>query len=41
MDDFLVIMWLRQQPAIAEIANDPRFPQFYAEFKEAIMRSGP
>jgi hypothetical protein len=41
MDDFLVIMWLRQQPAIAAIASDPRFPQFYAEFKEAMMRYGP
>jgi hypothetical protein len=37
MDDFLVLMWMRQQPALAEIANDPQFPQFYAELKTAIL----
>jgi hypothetical protein len=37
MDDFLVLMWMRQQPAIAEIAKDAGFAQFYAELKAGIM----
>lgn len=38
MDDFLVLMWMRQQPVLAEIATDPQFPQFYAELKTAILK---
>jgi len=37
MDDFLVLMWMRQQPAMAEIAKDKGFAQFYAELKAGIM----
>jgi hypothetical protein len=37
MDDFLVLMWLRQQPALAEIAADKGFPRYYAEFKAGIQ----
>jgi hypothetical protein len=37
MDDFLVLMWMRQQPAMAEIAKDTGFAQFYAELKAGIM----
>jgi hypothetical protein len=37
MDDFLVLMWMRQQPALAEIAKDSGFAQFYAELKAAMM----
>jgi hypothetical protein len=37
MDDFLVLMWMRQQPAMAEIAKDTRFAQFYAELKAGII----
>ena len=33
MDDFLVLMWLRQQPALAELAADKGFPRYYAELK--------
>lgn len=39
MDDFLVLMWLRQQPAMAEIADDPGFVAFYAELKLGIMET--
>ena len=38
MDDFLVLMWMRQQPAMAEIAKDTGFAQFYAELKAGIMK---
>ncbi|MGD0599769.1 MAG: hypothetical protein ABR988_08100, partial [Terriglobales bacterium] len=38
MDDFLVLMWMRQQPAMAEIAKDTGFAQFYAELKVGIMK---
>ena len=41
MDDFLVLMWMRQQPALAQIATDPQFPQFYAELKTAILKGRP
>ena len=37
MDDFLVLMWLRQQPALAEIAEDKEFPRYYAEFKAGMQ----
>jgi hypothetical protein len=37
MDDFLVFMWMRQQPATAEIAKSTEFAQFYAELKAGIM----
>jgi hypothetical protein len=37
MDDFLVLMWLRQQPALAEIAVDKGFPRYYAEFKAGMQ----
>jgi len=37
-DDFLVLMWMRQQPAMAEIAKDTGFAQFYAELKVGIMK---
>jgi hypothetical protein len=37
MDDFLVLMWMRQQPAMAEIAKTTGFAQFYAELKSGIM----
>ena len=33
MDDFLVLLWMRQQPALAEIAAREDFPQFYAQLK--------
>jgi hypothetical protein len=38
MDDFLVLMWMRQQPALAEIAKDTGFAQFYAQLKAGIMK---
>jgi len=38
MDDFLVLMWMRQQPAMAEIAKDTGFAQFYAELKVGILK---
>jgi len=34
----LVLMWMRQQPAMAEIAKDTGFAQFYAELKVGIMQ---
>jgi hypothetical protein len=37
MDDFLVLMWLRQQPALEELAADREFPRFYAELKAEIQ----
>ena len=37
MDDFLVLMWLRQQPALAEIAAEKGFPQYYAELKAGLQ----
>jgi hypothetical protein len=37
MDDFLVLMWLRQQPALTEIAADKGFPRYYAELKAGIQ----
>jgi hypothetical protein len=37
MDDFLVLMWLRQQPALAQLAADKEFPRFYAELKAALQ----
>ena len=37
MDDFLVLMWLRQQPALAELAADKGFPRYYAELKAGIQ----
>ena len=37
MDDFLVLMWLRQQPALAKLAADKGFPRYYAEFKAGIQ----
>jgi hypothetical protein len=37
MDDFLVLMWMRQQPALAELAADKEFPRFYAELKAGMM----
>ena len=37
MDDFLVLMWLRQQPALAELAADKEFPRYYAELKAGIQ----
>jgi hypothetical protein len=38
MDDFLVLMWLRQQAALAELAADREFPRFYAELKAEIQQ---
>ena len=38
MDDFLVLMWMRQQPAMAEIAKDTGFAQFYAELKAGMIK---
>jgi hypothetical protein len=38
MDDFLVLMWMRQQPAMAEIAKNTGFAQFYAELKAGMMK---
>ena len=38
MDDFLVLMWLRQQSALAELAADKEFPRFYAELKAEIQQ---
>jgi hypothetical protein len=37
MDDFLVLMWMRQQPALAELAAGKDFPRFYAELKAGIQ----
>jgi len=37
MDDFLVLMWLRQQPALAELVADKGFPRYYAELKAGIQ----
>jgi hypothetical protein len=37
MEDFLVLMWLRQQSALAQPAAEPAFPKFYAELKAAIL----
>jgi hypothetical protein len=37
MDDFLVLMWLRQQPALAELAADKGFPRYYAQLKAGIQ----
>jgi len=38
MDDFLVLMWMRQQPAMAEIAKmSAGFAQFYAELEAGIV----
>jgi hypothetical protein len=37
MNGFLVLMWMRQQPATAEIAKDAGFAHFYAELKAGIM----
>jgi hypothetical protein len=36
MDDFLVLMWLRQQPALAQLVADKGFPRYYAEFKAGM-----
>ena len=41
MDDFFLLMWLRQQPALEELAANREFPRFYAELKAEIQqRSG-
>jgi len=38
IDDFLVLMWMRQQPAMAEIAKmSAGFAQFYAELEAGIV----
>lgn len=37
MDDFLVLLWLGQQPMTAEFVQQPDFASFYAEFKSAIV----
>ena len=37
MDDFLVLMWLRQQPALAELAAEREFARFYAELKAEMQ----
>jgi len=37
MDDFLVLLWLRQQPTLANVAVTEGFPKFYAELKAAMM----
>jgi uncharacterized protein YoaH (UPF0181 family) len=37
MDDFLVLLWLRQQPALAAVAGEEGFARFYAELKMGIM----
>jgi hypothetical protein len=37
MDDFLVLMWLRQQPALAEIAANKGFPRYYMELKAGMQ----
>jgi len=39
MDDFLVLMWLRQQPALATVAADEDFPPFYAKLKIEFERT--
>jgi hypothetical protein len=33
MEDFLVLMWLGQQPALAELAAEKEFPRYFAELK--------
>ncbi len=38
LDDFLVLMWLRQQPALAQLAADKEFARFYAELKAEIQQ---
>jgi hypothetical protein len=37
MDDFLVLMWLRQQPALTKFAAEEGFPRYYAELKAGIQ----
>jgi len=37
MDDFLVLLWLRQQPALAKIAGEEGFARFYAELKSSLL----
>lgn len=37
MDDLLVLMWMRQQPATAEIATHKEFPRYYAELKSEFI----
>ena len=37
MDDFLVLMWLRQQPPLANLAAEPGFSRFYAELKNGVV----
>ena len=37
MEDFLVLMWMRQQPAMAEIAKEEKFARFYAELKAGML----
>jgi hypothetical protein len=37
MDDFLVLMWLRQQPALTVFAAEEEFPRYYAELKAGIQ----
>jgi cell pole-organizing protein PopZ len=40
MDDFLVLMWLRQQPVLAALAAERGFTRFYAELKTAMLGIG-
>jgi hypothetical protein len=37
MDDFLVLMWLRQQPALAELAAEKGFARYYMELKAGMQ----
>ncbi len=39
MEDFLVLMWMRQQPALAEIAKEEKFARFYAELKAGLSQA--
>jgi len=37
MEDFLVLMWMQQQPATAQIAREENFAHFFAEFKAGML----
>lgn len=39
--EIAIEMWLRGQPAIYPILDDPEFPGFFLEFKQALSRGYP
>jgi hypothetical protein len=41
MPDEAIIAWLKTQPVIAPIMTDPRFPQFYEDFKAELLDPTP